>query len=321
VRNIILFHGDLDGLYSGLLFFLQNENQLTIDEIRSVDYGQDHSTLKDQFDNFFVFDFAENPGGEKTVLWVDHHLRQGENGASCHVIGESPSCVRLLIDRNVVSKNLLAEEDVKCIDIVDSASYNWSNEFKHENLIFPSLTKGKLDRYIALNQLLRKNRKNGLAEKLFVTTSLKVDVLLYSIEKDTNYKTLKYKAFMDNKQKLLNKLSKGIDKYIKYFDEIPVLFTKEFTQEDWKGYDFNVFGYLVNKSPYLIVIYDFDNGINIQVARNAFCNTKSDSVYSIIKEEVSDPRGHEGIMNVSFTNQNEAITKLDSIIKKLALHL
>jgi len=286
-----------------------------------MDYGQDHSTLKDQFDNFFIFDFAENPGGSKTVLWVDHHLRQGENGADFHLIGEAPSCVRLLIDRGIVSKDLLSEEDVKCIDIIDSASYNWSDNFRPEDLVFPSVTNGKLGQYAALNQLMRKNRKSGLAEKLFAETTLKVDVLLYRIEKDSNYKTLKYKAYIDNKQKLLNKIVKDTGRYIKYFDDIPVLFTKEFTQEDWKGYDFNLFGYLVNKSPYLIVVFDFTNEVNVQVAKNAFCSTKVAPVYSIIKEEVSDPRGHEGIINLSFSNQTEAINKLDPIIKKLASHL
>jgi len=317
MNNCILAHNDLDGLYSAMLFY--NSHDIPIREFRSIDYGQDHSTLKDQFDNFFIFDFSENPGGEKTTLWVDHHLRQ-KDGAEFQVIGKAPSCVRLMVDKGIINKDLLPEEDLLCIDRVDSATYNWS-EINPEELIFPTIKNGKIGKYITLNQLLRKNRKNGLAEKLF-SSPLNIDVLLYKIEKDGGPKTIKYGAYIESKRKLLERMTKESEKYIKYFSGVPVLFTKDFTQKDWKGYDLNLFGFLVKTSPYLIIIFDFTSGINVQIVKNTFYEGEVEPIYGIIKEDLDgDPRGHESIINLSFKTHREAITKLDSVIKKLSAHL
>jgi len=321
VSNIILFHGDLDGLYSGLLFYHSVKDEINIDEVRAIDYGQDHSTLQDQFDKFFVFDFADNPGGKKTTLWIDHHLRQGDNGAEIHIVEESPSCVRLMLDKEIIEPGLIPEEDVQCIDIVDSASYIWSSSFTQEDLILPDPSKGRLSQFVVLNQLLRKNRKSGLAEKLFATEALDVERLLQYIENDKGPKTTKYDYFMEAKQKLMEKMMKAGDKYIKYLSDVPVLFTKNFSFKDWKGYDFNLFGYLVNKSPYIIVIFDFSSGVNIQITRNVFYEGEVKPVYRIIKEEVDDPRGHEGIINMSFPDSNAAIAKIDKIIGLIADHI
>jgi len=321
VSNIILFHGDLDGLYSGLLFYHSTKDEINIDEVRSIEYGQDHSTLQDQFDEFFVFDFAENPGGKKTTLWVDHHLRQGENGAELSVIEESPSCVRLMLDKGIIKPNLITKEDAQCIDIVDSASYVWSSSFTKEDLILPDPNKGRLSKFVVLNQLLRKNRKSGLAEKLFATESVDVSKLLEYTEKDKGPKTTKYAYFMQAKEKLMKKMMSDMDKYIKCFSDIPVLFTKDFSFKDWKGYDFNLFAYLVSESPYVIVVFDFSSGVNIQIMKNVFYEGKIEPMYEIIKEEVDDPRGHEGIINMSFTNSNAAIVKIDKIVTLLSDHV
>jgi hypothetical protein len=321
MNNVIIFHGDLDGLYSALLFKKAIGDEIEIAKAHSVDYGQDHSTLKHQYDNFFIFDFADNIGGEKTRLWVDHHLRQGENGAELTVIEESPSCVRLMLDFEIIPENLIPETHVQYIDAVDSASYVWSSAFSKEELIFPDLKNGELSKFIALNQLLRKNRKFGIAEKLFYNESTDIDVLHYRIEKDRGQKTVKYMPFMEAKQRLMERLVSDNDKYIKWFSGIPVLFTKEFSTKDWRGYDMNMFGYLVNKSPFLIIIFDMSNGINVQVTQNIFFDGKSETVYSIIKDAVTEVRGHEGIMNFSFSDYDSAIENLDLIIAKLAEHL
>ena len=321
MSNIILFHGDLDGLYSGLLFYHTNKNDIDIHEVRSIEYGQDHSTLRDQFDEFFVFDFADNPGGDKTTLWVDHHLRQGENGAEFHLVEDSPSCVRLMLDKGLIADGLISAEDARCIDIVDSASYNWSNGFKQEELILPDPDYSRLSKFVVLNQLLRKNRKNGLCEKLFEAGAIDVERLLELIERDRGPKTTKFDYMIEARQKLLEKMIRDTDDYIKYFSDVPVLFTKKFSQKDWKGYDLNLLGYLANKSPYLIVVFDFSSGVNIQITKNIFFDGEVKPVYPIIKSEVDDPRGHEGILNMSFDTINEAITKIDAIIELLAPHI
>ena len=321
VSNIILFHGDLDGLYSGLLFYHTNKRDIDIHQVRSVEYGQDHETLYDHFDQFFIFDFADNPGRDKTTLWVDHHIRQGENGAEYHVVEDAPSCVRLMLNKGLVGKGIISEEDAKCIDIVDSAEYKWTDDFTKEDLILPDPDKNRLNKFVVLNQLLRKNRKNGLCEKLFERESVDVERILHFIEIDGGHKTTKYDYMMEAREKLLKKMINESDKYIKYFSDIPVLFTKEFTMKDWKGYDLNLLGYLVNGSPYLIVVFDFSSGVNIQITRNVFYNGKIDPVYSIVKEEIDDPRGHEGILNMSFPDSGAAIEKLDKIIALLAEHI
>lgn len=321
MSNIILFHGDLDGLYSGLLFYHTNKNELDIHEVRSIEYGQDHSTLYDQFDEFFIFDFADNPGQNKTTLWVDHHLRQGENGAEFHLVEEAPSCVRLMIRKGLVDDGLISDEDAKCIDIVDSAGYEWSDDFSQEDLIMPDPDKSRLNKFVVLNQLLRKNRKNGLCEKLFEHGALDVDRVLELVQHDRGPKTTKYDLMMEVRQHLLEKMIRDTDKYIKYFSDVPVLFTKEFSQKDWKGYDLNLLGYLANKSPYLIVVFDFRHEVNIQITRNVFFNGEVKPVYPIIKSEVDDPRGHEGILNMTFPNTSAAIEKMDAIIGLLADHI
>ncbi len=321
MSNIILFHGDLDGLYSAILFYNTNKDDLNIDEIRSIEYGQDHSTLYDQFDEFFVFDFAENPGGDKTILWVDHHIKQGEDLAELSVVKETASCVQLMIESKIASRDILSEKDVEYINMVDSAKFPWSDDFTYEDFLFPDPDKDRLSKFIVLNQLLRKNRKFGLAEKLFLTNDLDVERLLSRIENDKHEKTTKYSYMLECRQKLMEKMIANTDEYIKYFDKVPILFTKKFSQKDWKGYDLNILGYLANKSPYMIVIFDFGRDVNIQITRNIFCEGEHDSVYQIIKDEIDDPRGHEGIINMTFENSIEAIKKIDKITKLLSEHI
>lgn len=321
MSNIILSHSDLDGLYSALLFYHTVKDEIQIDEIRGIDYGQDHSTLYDQYDNFFVFDFAENPGEDKTVLWVDHHLRQEESSAQMSVFEESPSCVRLMINKDLVRKDILSEEDLNCVDAVDSATFNWES-IKKEDILFPNINGSKLEKFLLLNQLLRKNRKRGLLEKLFVKEAVDIDRLLQFVEADNGPKTVKYKEYIDVKSKLIEKIiTDEENKYIKYFSGTPILFTKSFSFQDWKGYDLNILGYLANSSKYMIVVFDFSSGTNIQIARNMFYDGPVPSLFNIIKEEVDDPRGHEGIINISFKTRDEAVDKIDKIVALLEPHV
>jgi hypothetical protein len=308
----ILWHSDADGLYSAIAYYLA-QGKPEIGGYHSVDYGIDHSNLKDQYDKFWIFDYADNIGGDKTVLWVDHHLRRDDTCKGVEIIEEAPSCVRLLARKNMIQ---MKEKDILCIDTVDSGDYTWSDSFTREDLLFPE-PKDRLSKYIILNQLLRKNRKHGLAERLFNIETLDVDTNLYYIEKDPS--AVRYTEYMNNKQRLFDKLLKG--KFIKYFDGIPVLFTKEFEKNDWKGWDMNMLGYLSHKSPFMIIVFDMAENINVQVLRNVFFNGERKSVFDILKDSIDKPRGHENILNFTYKTHNEAITKLDGIISKLSVEL
>jgi len=307
----VLFHSDCDGLHSAIAYYLaQGKPELA--GYHSIDYGIDHSNLKDRYDEFWIFDYADNVGGDKTTLWVDHHLRRDDTCKGIEIIEEAPSCVRLLARKNMIQ---MPEKDIACIDIVDSGNYTWSDSFTKEDLLFPE-PKNRLSKYIILNQLLRKNRKHGLAERLFNIETLDVDTNLYCIEKDSS--ALKYTEYMANKQRLFDKLYVH-NQFIKYFDEIPVLFTKDLTREDWKGYDLNMVGYVTQQSPFMILVFDMDNGINVQVLRNVFFDGPvKKSIVEILKDVIEgEPRGHENILNFTYKTHNEAITKLDAIIAKL----
>jgi hypothetical protein len=315
-NTCVLFHSDADGLYSASAYYI-GQGKPEIDGYRSIDYGIDHSSLKDQYENFWIFDYAENIGGEKTTLWVDHHLRRDRtNTAELEIIEEAPSCVRLLARKGMIE---MPEEDIKCIDIVDSGNFVWSKSFTKEDLLFPE-PKNKLSKFLIFNQLLRKNRKHGLAERLFDKENLSVDTLLYCIQKDSD--AVKYDEYMTNKQHLFDKLYTH-NRYINFFDEIPVLFTREFTKEDWRGYDMNMVGYVGQQSPFIILVFDMEDRINVQVLRNVFFDgPRKRSVFEILKDTIEgDPRGHENILNFTYKNQKEAITKLDTIISKLSAEL
>lgn len=313
-----LAHGDLDGLYSSLLYY-HFLNKPKIDYFMSVEYGQDYSYLKFRFDNFLIFDFAENIGGDKTLLHVDHHLRVNSVKAQKEIIYNSLSCVSLMRDKVAWPVDALSDEDVSCIDAIDSGNYKWSSDFTKEDLLLPE-PNNRLSKFIILNQLLRKNRKRELAEVLFQTRSLDVDENLSLIEEQNSI--TKYKTYTENKQKLIEKIMKDPDKYIKRFSEIPVLFTKEFTQEDWKGYDLNILGYLASKSPFIIIVFDMADVINTQIVRNAFYSGEpKKTVLSILENSIGEPRGHENILNFTFTDGLEASTKLDAIISKLSAEL
>jgi hypothetical protein len=273
------------------------------------------------YDNFWVFDFAENPGEEKTVLFIDHHLHQSPTSAKMFLIEESPSCVRVLRNHDMCPENIISEEDIKCIDIVDSGNFVWSEEFSKEDLLLPE-PKNQLSKFVILNQLLRKNRKWALAEKLFENGSLSVDVNLYKIENDNGIKTLKYNTYSANKQRLIEKIKSNRDKYIKYLSEIPVLFTKGFTQEDWKGYDLNILGYLEADRPFMVIVFDMAGSINVQIVRNVFYDgAKKKSILESLAPIIKDPRGHENILNFSYKDRTEAFTQLDLMIAKLSEEL
>jgi len=312
-------HTDTDGLYSAMLF--QQKENIKLDGVYSVEYGQDHTSLKYQFDNFYIFDFAENPGEDRTVLFLDHHLHQHPTGAQTEIIEEAPSCVRLVYDHDMCLPNSISEEDVRCIDIVDSGDYTWSNDFTKEDLLLPE-PKNQLSKFVILNQLLRKNRKWALAEKLFENGSLSVDVNLYKIENDNGIKTVKYGTYLSNKQRLVEKIIADKEKYIKSFSEIPVLFTKAFSQEDWKGYDLNILGYIEQSKPFMVIVFDMANDINFQIVRNVFYDgPKKRTIIESLGPVIKDPRGHENILNFSYKNREEAFSRMVFLMSELSKEL
>lgn len=313
-NTCVLYHSDLDGLYSALAFYIA-QGKPDIAGYHSIDYGIDHSNLKDQYNKFWIFDYGDNVGGKKTKLWVDHHLRRDENyEAEIEIIEEAPSCVRLLARKEMID---MPERDMACIDIVDSGNYIWSDSFTKEDLLFPE-PKDRLSKYIILNQLLRKNRKYGLAERLFNLETLDLDTNLYCIEKDYSSGT-KYNESMKSRQQLFDKMSKG--KFIKYFDGIPVLFTRDFDKKMWPGYEMNMPGYLSQKSPFIIIVFDMADNVNVQVLRNVFYDGSKKPIFDILRDSIDKPRGHENILNFTYKTHDEAVTNLDLIIAKLSQEL
>lgn len=321
LSSALLFHGDLDGLYSALSYYRSRMNEADVDGVLSVEYGQEHPGLVNKYDMFYIFDYADNPCGSKTMLLVDHHLHQAPTGAQQEIIGKSPSCVSLLRDKGLLALDLISDEDVACIDAVDSGDYKWSDVFTKEDLLLPE-PKNQLCKFVILNQLLRKNRKHGLSERLFAGGSLKVDVSLYEIENDRGIKTVKYNTYIQNKQKLIEKLMVDREKYVKKFSGIPVLFTKEFTQEDWKGYDLNIIGYLEEEAPFFVLVFDMGGKVNLQIVRNVFYKgAPKKPILEILGDSIDSPRGHENILNFTYANGDEASLKLDAMLNKLTAEL
>jgi hypothetical protein len=286
-----------------------------------LEYGFDHTSLKYQFDSFYIFDFSENIGDDRTELFVDHHLRQGESKAKVEIIEKSPSCVSLMRKHSLCVIDSLTEEYFNSIDALDSSDYIWSGSFTKEDLLLPE-PKDVLSKFVILNQLLRKNRKHGLAEKLLSNGATNVDANLYFIEKDKGIKTVRYNTYSSNKQRLIEKIQRNKDKYIKVISNIPILFTKDFTQEDWKGYDLNILGYLEQSSPFLIVVFDMSGNINTQIVRNAFYEgEKKSTIFCLLKDVITEIRGHDNILNISYKTGEEASKQLDIIISKLSAQL
>lgn len=315
----LIAHGDLDGFYSAVLLAREFHDQ--IDAVIPVEYGKDHSYLKDRYDKFIICDYAENIGGDKTILWVDHHLRQ-LNGAKNQIIEKAPSCVRLLQKSDVIDDPELTEAIVSNIDMVDSASFPFGEVFEPLDLLFPNPYESELEKYIILNQLLSKNRKTGLFVELIMLNTLSIDQLIYSLNKSHSPKVKKYDMYMRAKQKLVEKIMKS-NTMIEDFDGVPVLFTKGLSKNDWVGFDKNIVAYLHQKSPYFIIVFDFAHGINIQVIINPFLRSKREieSPASILETLFDNLRGHEGILNFSFDDKEEAIKSLDLIINNLSRYL
>lgn len=311
----LFFHTDLDGFYSALA--VANQFELEPSLLLSVEYGKSYADQISQIDEAIIVDFAENFGGEKTSLWVDHHIRKEQPKAQNTVNGDAPSCLRLLKEQEVVDN--VDESVIKHIDTVDSASYDFSGTYSTEDFLFPSF-QHEIDKYVILNQLIRKNRKRGIAEKIFDKDIFDVDVYLYKIESETNPKVVKYADYINSKRELLDKIISDRDKYIQIYDKIPLILTREFDFSDWKGWDLNVFSYLLSDSPFMVIAYEFNNSLSFQVVRNIF--NPSESKLPDILEGVEDElSGHEGILSFRHDDKSEAIEQLDVIVSKLAEHL
>lgn len=315
----LIFHNDLDGLMSAML--IVESDIFEVERVFPVDYGQNHTGIKEQCDQFVIVDYADNITEEKTVLWLDHHLKEeGFQLPDSAVIEEAPSCVRLLQKSGMIEGTQLAEEDINCIDIVDSADYEFGESLTPEDVLFPNIHT-KLGQYIALNQLLMKNRKKNLSMTLISEMSLDPKTMLYRTSK-AGPNIIDYDQYMERKQKLMEKIISNPDEYIQYFSGIPVAITRTFAQHDWKGYDRNLFYYLANDCPYIIVTFDMGGQFNFQVSRNLFSTIQpKKDVYSAIKSVVDEVRGHENILNFSFDNKNEGLAKLDEIIALLSKEL
>lgn len=312
----LIFHADLDGLYSAKLIL---NSDYKIDEAYAVDYGRDYSDIVKNQKEFISVDFAENIAGEKTILFVDHHIRNENrsSGAKKEVIEKSESCVKLLITKRLVSQNLISEEDCKYINIVDSASFIES-KVNPIDIIFPDIN-SKLGKYILLNDLLRKNRKSNLQLYLLDQETMDINTLLYKTEKFSD-SILKYEKYSQFKMQFYEKLEKNKEKFVKEFGEIPALFTKNFSQFDWKGYDKNIFNYLYKDKPFTMLVFEMNDKINVQIQKNPFCEEalKMKSLYESVKNIIKEPRGHENILMISFENIKDAINNLDNIISVIS---
>ena len=315
----LVAHGDLDGFYSAVL--LAREFHDEIDAVIPVEYGKSHAYLKDRYDKFIIVDFAENIGNGKTILWIDHHLRQ-RNGAKNQILEKAPSCVRLIQKSKVVNDPELTESIVSNIDMVDSASFPFGEVFEPIDLLFPNPYDGELQKYIVLNQLLSKNRKTGLFLELIMLNTLSIEQLLHAVEKSKIPKIKKYDKYMRAKQQLIEKTIRKKN-MIEDFDGVPVLFTRGFSKEDWIGFDRNIVAYLRQKAPYFAIVFDFAYGINIQIIINPFLKAKKkiESPATILEKHFDNLRGHEGILNFSFKDKEEAIKSLDLIINNLSQYL
>jgi hypothetical protein len=302
----LIFHNDLDGLYSAKLII---NSEYEIDDVFPADYGMNIPSSADLCDNFISVDFAENIFGEKTELFVDHHIRSNRSsGAKKEIIKEAPSCVDLLLKEGIVDDDLISGNDLECINAVDTATF----DLDPEDVLFPDL-KTEMGRYIMLNELMRKNRKSNMSLLLLMENTFDINSLLYIIN-SSNSKFVKTKTYFDYKMKFFEKFKKNRNKFVKEFSGIPALFTSGFSQYDWKGYDRNIFNYLYQDSPFTIIVFQMNNEIHVQIQRNIFAGQLKVSLYEMIKDEIEIPRGHDNILMFTFKDLNEAIIKLDNII-------
>lgn len=305
MKTGLVFHNDLDGLYSAILLKAKHK----YDDFFPIDYGN-HFQFSHLCDELHLVDYAENVAPEKTTLWIDHHLR--EEVPDFALIKESPSCTRLVYDE---IGGEMPESYLQAIDIIDSANYSFNREFTREDVIFPE-PKNLLSKLLILNQLLMKNRRTNLAAKLLQLDTYDIDVFLYHIE---TYDVYQYRDYMHFKKRLIEKLIANHDTYIKIIDKVPILSTKKFSMIDWKGYDRNLFYYLVMKHPYNIVSFEMSGKYNFQICRNPFYKKKLDfTLVSLIGDDLEEIRGHEDILNLTFTDHTKALETLDVVIEKIS---
>jgi len=316
----LIYHADVDGLYSAKLIM---ESGYKIDEIYAVDYGKNYSHIINDHDDFISVDFAENIAGEKTKLFIDHHIRsERANGAQKEIIKNAQSCVSLLINEKLVDTSVISSSAIECINTVDSANYSklFDNKFTAVDVLFPNI-ETELGMFILLNDLLRKNRKFNLSLSLVYQETFDIKSMLYIIQKSNN-NILKYDKYMEMKMKLFEKLKNNVSKYVKEFSGIPALFTRKFTPYDWKGYDKNILNFLYNDKMFTMLIFEMGGSINVQIQKNPFFITKNNiSLYEIIKGLIDEPRGHDNILMLSFNNLENAIKKLDKITTLISEHI
>src|SRR6056297_1749732 len=295
----LIFHNDLDGLYSALAII--KSNQFEIDKVFPVDYGKSHNGIKDQCDEFIIVDYADNITEEKTSLWIDHHINGKEDLPENSIVKESPSCLRLLANAGI-SSSKLDPEIIKAIDIVDSANYPFDKGYSQIDVLFPSVD-NTIGQATMLNQLLMKNRKTNISIELLIEDTFDLSTLLYRFNNSKSAK-IKVEDYYNAKQKFTDKLlSDDNGEYIQYFENIPILITKEFSKKDWKGYDRNVFYFAVREHPYTITTFDFGYSFNFQISKNIFYDNKKTKDLDLIFENEEDLRGHKNILNFTYENK------------------
>jgi hypothetical protein len=301
----LLFHNDLDGLISAKI--LINSNRFNFDRFYPIDYGKDHSKIVNKCDEFVILDFGENIAGDKTVLWIDHHLRKSDEEFA--IIKEAPSCAQLLAEMEDITIN---KDILDIVNKIDSADYK---NIDYADILFPEL-KDNFSKYFAINQMLMKNRKTNMALTLLMQDTYNPDILLEKANKVPD--AITFDKYLKNKKVLMEKIIADKEDYIDIIENIPLLLTKKFDKDDWKGYDRNLFYFLMREYPYIIVVFEMGNNFNYQVSANPFNKNKKNTVYELLEDSFDDLKGHENILNFQYSDKEKALIDLDKVIDNLS---
>lgn len=310
------FHCDLDGLYSAksILSVYKCFNFL---DLKSIEYGEDLSYLYNKYNKLIILDFGINFGKEKTILWVDHHIRSEVNEyGDISLIMESKSCVSLM-KKFGLSK--IEDQELDILDIIDSYTFDLEKT-NIEDIIFPYDKNDKLFQYLKLNSVLIKNRKTNLAEDLVRQKTYNPEELIAFYEKKyTN--CLKIKDLYKYKYLLYNKILKNKKEIINEFENVCVVDTRSFDRIDWFGYEKNLFYYILINYPVLIFTYLMKK-YNIQIVANPFHKKFNNiNIYKMLKNNFKNLNGHNNIINIYYENNDEFLDNMSKIIDIINLSL
>jgi hypothetical protein len=301
MNKAIAYHSDLDGIFSGIILNRRLGPATPI----QLDYSKDVSGFYDKFDEFTIVDFGQNPFGDKTKLWIDHHHINEEEDVSKLTHDDSPSCVRTLQRLKYLQDVELSEEELDAIDVVDTASYDLT-KLEPSVIVFPSKD-NVIERMMTFNQLLRRNRNTFITKDIFEADTLNVVEALDIIEKSNNPRVIKYFQFLKKKKHLFEKINKEKQNLVLEIGIVPMLNTENFSPSDWRGWDINLFGLLEQNRPFVSVLYKINNNINLQVYKNIYYRDSiKRSLYEILEDLDVEKEGHDNILNFHFKNGKEA---------------